>query len=199
LGLREGERVLDLCCGTGRHLRPLHALGIDLNRGALRGLPAACADMRELPLRTSSFDAAVSLFSSFGYLESDAEDLRVLREVARVLKPRGKLLLDLLNREYALSGFADTVQRALGETLVVEKRVWDLLEGRLSTSFVIVSQDGAQKESVGHSLRLYTLTELRALLGAAGLAIERVYGGVSGEAYTLESVRMIPLISKRSW
>jgi len=178
--------VLDLCCGTGRHLRPLHAVGVDLNREALRGLPAACADMRELPLRSSSFDAAVSLFSSFGYLDSDAEDLRVLREVARVLRPNGKLLLDLLNREYALGGFADTVQRLQGETLVVEQRSWDALEGRLTTSFVIVAGDGTRKDSVGHSLRLYTLTELRALLDAAGLAIERVYGGVSGEHYALE-------------
>lgn len=191
--------MLDLCCGTGRHLRPLHALGVDLNRAALQGLPAACADMRELPLRSCSFDAVVSLFSSFGYLESDAEDLRVLREVARVLRPEGKLLLDLLNREYALCGFADSVQKVQGETLVVENRAWDALNGRLSTSFVIVSEDGARRDSPGHSLRLYSLTELRALLDAAGLAIERVYGGVSGESYQLESVRMIPLISKRSW
>jgi SAM-dependent methyltransferase len=174
-------------------------VGVDLDRGALRGLPAACADMRQLPLRSGSFDAVVSLFSSFGYLESDEQDLRVLREVSRVLRPKGKLLLDLLNREHALSGFVESVQEVRGDTLVVEKRAWDAMAGRLTTSFVIVPPDGPRKESVGHSLRLYTLTELRAMLDAAGLAIERVYGGVSGEAYALESVRMIALISKRSW
>jgi SAM-dependent methyltransferase len=202
LALREGDRVLDLCCGTGRHLRELRgfrALGVDLHRGGLRGLPAACADMRALPLRSASLDAAVSLYSSFGYLESDADDLLVLREVARVLRPGGKLFLDLLNREHALAGFVDTVQRELPDgTLVVERRSFDALAGRLSTSFVVVEPEGAQKESVGHSLRLYSLTELARMLDAAGLELQRVYGGVSGEPYGLDSVRMMLVTSRRS-
>ena len=46
LELSPGQRVLDLCCGSGRHLRELPgAVGIDLHRQVLRGLPAACADM----------------------------------------------------------------------------------------------------------------------------------------------------------
>jgi SAM-dependent methyltransferase len=205
LELREGDRVLDLCCGTGRHLRELggfRALGVDLNRAGLRGLPAACADMRALPLRSAFIDAALSLYSSFGYLESDADDLAVLREVGRVLRPGGKLFLDLLNREHALAGFVDTVQRELEDgTLVVEQRSFDALAGRLSTSFVVVEPgpDGGRKDSVGHSLRLYTLTELSKMLDAAGLDLQRVYGGVSGEPYGLESVRMMLVTSRRSW
>src|SRR5215470_9224379 len=78
LRLRPESRVLDLCCGAGRHLRELgglRAVGIDLERRCLRGLPAACAEMRFLPVKTASLDAAFSLFSSFGYLENDAQDL----------------------------------------------------------------------------------------------------------------------------
>jgi SAM-dependent methyltransferase len=201
LQLTPGERVLDLCCGTGRHLRELRAnaraVGVDLNREVLRGLPAACADMRALPLREGSVDAAVSLFSSFGYLESDEEDLQVLREVARVLRRGGRLLLDLLNREHALSGFVESVQRLEPDgSLVVEQRSFDALRGRLTTSFVLVTPDGRRKDSVGHRLRLYTLTELCRMLDAAGLALQRVYGGVSGEPYTLDSVRMMAVISR---
>jgi SAM-dependent methyltransferase len=197
LELREGERVLDLCCGTGRHLRELRAIGVDLNRESVRGLPAACADMRALPLRTGTVDAVVSLFSSFGYLESDEEDLKVLREVARVLRPGGRFLLDLLNREHALAGFVESVQRLEEDgSLVVEQRSFDALRGRLTTAFVIIAPDGLRRDSAGHSLRLYTLTELCKMLDAAGLALLRVYGGVSGDSYALDSVRMMAVISR---
>jgi len=53
-----------------------------------------------------------------------------------------------------------------------------------------------RSDSVGHSLRLYTLTELGKMLNAAGLALQGVYGGVSDEAYALDSVRMMAVISR---
>ncbi|HEY6907920.1 MAG TPA: class I SAM-dependent methyltransferase [Myxococcales bacterium] len=198
LGLAPGATVVDLCCGRGRHLRELpKAVGIDLDFASLRGLPAACADMRALPLRSGSVDGVVSLFSSFGYLESDEEDARVLREVARVVRPGGAVFLDLLNRENALAGFAETQQRVEEDgTLVVERRSFDALASRLTTSFVIVSPDGARKDSAGHSLRLYTLTELSRMLAGAGLRLRRAYGDFAGEDYSLDSVRMICVADK---
>jgi SAM-dependent methyltransferase len=193
LGLGPGATVLDLCCGRGRHLRELPgAVGIDLDLASLRGLRAACAEMRALPLRSGSVDGVVSLFSSFGYLEGDEEDARALGEIARVLRRGGAFLVDLLNREHALAGFAATQQRVEEDgTLVVEQRAFDALQSRLTTSFVIVSSDGTRTDSVGHSLRLYTLTELSRMLAAAGLRLRRTYGGFAGEDYALDSVRMI--------
>jgi SAM-dependent methyltransferase len=193
LGLRPGSTVLDLCCGRGRHLRELPGgIGIDLDLASLRGLRAACADMRALPLRSGSVDGVVSLFSSFGYLESDEEDARALGEIARVLRRGGALLVDLLNRENALAGFAGSQQRIEEDgALVVERRAFDALASRLTTSFVIVSADGSRTDSVGHSLRLYTQTELSRMLAAAGLRLSRTYGGFNGEDYSLQSVRMI--------
>ena len=194
LSLPASARVLDLCCGRGRHLVPLGAVGVDLNLSSLHGLPAACADMRALPFRSGAFDGVASLFSSFGYLESDEEDLRVLREVARVLQPGGGLFLDLLNREHALAGFVPSVQRVEEDgTLIVEQRSFDARSSRLTTSFVIVAPDGTRTDSAGHSLRLYTLTELSRMLAAAGLRLDRVHGGFAGEEYSLESVRLIAI------
>lgn len=198
LELPAGARLLDLCCGRGRHLRHWPgAVGIDLDLASLHGLPAARADMRALPIRSGSLDAVVSLFSSFGYLESDDDDLGVLREISRVLRPGGAVLLDLLNREHALSGFVAQTQRVEADgTLIVEQRRFDARSGRLSTSFVWVGPDGTRLDSRGHSLRLYALTELSRMLELAGLPLERVHGGFSAETYALDSVRMICLARK---
>ena len=201
LGLLPGDRVLDLCCGTGRHLRELRAagfkaLGFDLHHGSLRAARAPCvrAEMRALPLRTGSLDAVVSLFSSFGYLESDDEDLRVLQEISRALRPGGQVLLDLLSREHALSGFVDSQQRLDADgSLIVEQRSFDALRGRLTTAFVLITPAGVRTDSIGHSLRLYTLTELNRLLERAGLALTATLGSFAGEPFSLDSVRMIAL------
>ena len=81
-------------------------------------------------------------------------------------------------------------------SLVVEQRSFDALRGRLTTAFVIIAPDGLRRDSVGHGLRLYTLTELCRMLDAAGLALLRVYGGVSGDSYALDSLRMTAVISR---
>ena len=114
LDLQAGETVLDLC-GQGRHSialakKGLNVIGLDLNRDYLAWAERAAAeagveietieaDMREIPF-SERFDAVISMFSSFGYLESDDEDLRVLEAIRQALKPAGRLLLDLPNQEW---------------------------------------------------------------------------------------------------
>ena len=105
LGLAPGARLLDLCCGPGRHAVLLARLGfrvtgLDLSRRLLAEAAAAAAgqgepvglvagDMRRLPFADASFDAVLNLFHAFGYLEDEAQDELVLAEVARVLAPAG--------------------------------------------------------------------------------------------------------------
>jgi SAM-dependent methyltransferase len=119
--IRSGDRVLDLACGAGRHARPLAAAGcrvasLDLSADLLReahdrGTPGLVrADMRRVPLLSGSFAAAASLFTSFGYFPSEEEDRAVLAEVARVLAPGGRYLLDVMNRERTLT---DLVPRSV--------------------------------------------------------------------------------------
>jgi SAM-dependent methyltransferase len=88
LGLPLGARLLDLCCGQGRHAVPLAQLGfqvtgLDLSRPLLdraaalaggqgRRVGLVQADMRRLPFADASFDAVLNLFNAFGYLEDDA-------------------------------------------------------------------------------------------------------------------------------
>ncbi len=117
LGLKRGSRLLDLCCGTGRHSillakRGATVLGVDLTRayldqarrraGSLKNCSFAQGDMRRLPFE-NEFDAAMNLWTSFGYFEKESDDLKTLKGVARSLKPGGLFLMELVDYAYIRS------------------------------------------------------------------------------------------------
>src|SRR5256712_4243303 len=121
LHLRQGGRILDVACGAGRHTiglskRAYRVTGFDLSAPLLAEARTAArnaavkptfvqGDMRRLPYR-NAFDAAISMFTSFGYFDRPAEDRQVLRGVARALRPRGKFLMELFNRDSLVARLA---------------------------------------------------------------------------------------------
>ena len=101
--------------------------------------------MREIPFE-NKFDAIVNMYSSFGYLESEAEDLKVLESAAKALKTGGRLLLDMLNREWAIDNYIQNDwQPGADGTLYVERRDLDLAASRMHVHFVV--DDGRQGRS----------------------------------------------------
>ena len=117
--------VLDLACGKGRHARFVHSLGhqvlgVDLSTNSIQaakafeegGLHFRTGDMRE-PQGIEAFDLVLNLFTSFGYFESEEDNLRVLNSIRKSLKPGGLLLLDFMNTARVLRNLIpeDTIER----------------------------------------------------------------------------------------
>lgn len=114
-----GTRALDVGAGTGRLAVPLAEAGatvvaLDLTpemlaltrskaeaRG-LRNLHLGRANARKLPFREHSFDVAVS--GRFLHLFDFDDQLLLLREMHRVLKPDGVLLVEHANRGAVWAG-----------------------------------------------------------------------------------------------
>jgi SAM-dependent methyltransferase len=207
LALDVGARVLDLCCGPGRHSvllakRGYKVTSLDLSQSYLDlarraafdskvELDTVSADMREIPFN-DHFDAAINMYSSFGYLESETEDFKVLESISRSLKRGGRLLLDMLNREWAVANYIENDWHAEADgTLYVERRALDLASSRMRVRFVIVAPNGGRRDSIGHDIRLYTLTEMTRLLERVGFVEIEVFGGFDGELYGIETRRMI--------
>jgi SAM-dependent methyltransferase len=210
LALPPDAALLDLACGHGRHAielarRGYRVTGLDISAShlALAREAAAAegvtvgwveADMRDLP--SGPFDAAINLYSAFGYLESDAADQQVLDAVGRVLRPGGRFLLETRNREHTIRTFQRRVWQPLSDgSLFLQEAEFDLLTSRVRTRVTLVEPDG-RRESRDFVVRQYTLTELARMLAEAGLTLVQTWGDYDGSPYALDSPRLVLLAER---
>jgi SAM-dependent methyltransferase len=140
------------------------------------------ADYRELPFADGSFDTALNLFSSLGYL-GDAEDERALAEIGRVLRPGGRLVVETMHRDLLVSRFRDQDWQLVGEgRLLLEQRTFDPASGLVQATQTLIHGEGT-RESRTFSVRVYTATELLAMLGRAGFDDARCFGDFDGAPF----------------
>ncbi len=179
-------RILDVGCGPGRHAAALgeagqRPIGLDLSAALLRraravtSAPLVRADMRHLPIRGRSMDACLSLFTSFGYFESDAEHGRTLAGMAATLRPHGWFVLDFLN--------AAQVRAHVGEPGALEPgEQGSQLRRYLSPDqrFVIKEIHLADGRQFRERVRLFSPAELESMLDAAGVSVQWRFGDYEG-------------------
>jgi SAM-dependent methyltransferase len=205
LSLPSGASVVDLGCGRGRHAIPLsrrgyRVTGVDLSekmlalarrRAAKEGVEVEWVreDMRMF-LRAASFDACLSLFSSFGYF-GDEENQKVLDNVGQSLKPGGVFLLDLRNAQKGLSGREDlekTMEVPAGQ---LRMRVrFDRSTGRARAEHELARRDGIRISST-FDVRIYTREELLLMVGRAGMRAVAFHGSLDGAPFTAGAERMV--------
>ena len=206
-----GDAVLDLACGFGRHAirmakRGYRVTGVDFNPRYLEIAAAdarragvtvewvAC-DMRALDF-SGRFDRAYSYFTSFGYY-SDDENEAVLARIARALKAGGRLLLDVMNRDWLLTHPQQRTwnQREDG-ALIMEEASLDLRHSRVISRLTLIEPDRGTGPAKQFDLRAYTCAELTALMRRHGLEVREVWGGPDRGAYSTESRRLILLAER---
>lgn len=202
LNLSPQSMVLDLCCGTGRHTIPLarqgmHMVGLDLSKTLLYyaqneaetaniAIQWVNSDMRRIPFE-QKFDAIINIFTSFGYLEDDEEDQKVLQQVQRALKPNGLFLLESVYQPRVLRSFTSHgILRYDDGLIVFEERHFDLAASRNEVLATLLYPDGRRIEHK-QSMRVYTLTELTHMLEKAGLQLQASYGALDASPLTLDS------------
>lgn len=197
------EAILDLACGAGRHTAALRrrgyrTLGVDLSKILLAqgvGLPRVAGDMRCLPFAAESFDWVFNFFTSFGYFESEHENQTVLEEVARILMPRGRLMIDLFNRQQVLENLEPSETRVLqGRTVEIE-RWYDERNERVNKRIRLTGGASTPRTFL-ESVRAYTPEEVGEALAAAGLSVVDRLGSFEGAAFEADSPRLILVARK---
>jgi SAM-dependent methyltransferase len=203
LELQPPGRILDLCCGQGRHLldltrRGFDVVGVDLSERMLSKCRAAAsgqglqprliqADMRELPF-DSEFDAVISMWDSFGYLESVAEDQKALDAVSRALKPGGKLLLDYLHHRNPCQKPTEPRSWYENEARDLFLTEWDFDSDTscIHQREICIRASGERQEQY-FDLRVYEFEELEKMLDASGMSVQHIWADRNRTPFTPDS------------
>ncbi|HWO19579.1 MAG TPA: methyltransferase domain-containing protein [Kofleriaceae bacterium] len=210
--LTPGAQVLDVGCGYGRHAmelaaRGFHVVGLDLSTALLlrggeeaqrRGLQInfVRGDMRELDF-DSQFDGAYCLFSTFGYFD-DETNKRTILNMARALKPGGRVLLEILNRDYVIADLPTRVWWEGDGCVVLEEVELNYFSSRIQVNRSVVFDDGRQVEQE-ISIRAYSLHEVGKIMHAAGFRVLEVSGGYQtrGRFFGNQSRHIIVLAERK--
>ncbi|KAF9437758.1 hypothetical protein BGZ76_011215 [Entomortierella beljakovae] len=182
-------QVLDLCCGQGRHVLQLSELfpnvrlyGHDLskylidlaNSRALASLANhrvqfSLGDCRSTPFSDKQLDLVLMMGNSFGYFANDQEDIEVLNEVKRILKPGGVVLLDLLDGPYIRENFKPRGwEWANDEMIVCRERCLSEDKRRLVCREVIINTTKGVIRDQFYQERLYESDELSQIMAGVG-------------------------------
>jgi ubiquinone/menaquinone biosynthesis C-methylase UbiE len=209
MGLPVDCRVLDVPCGQGRHAHLLAEAGYDVDgldyssallsvgrrRGTSKRLRYTRGDMRKMPARwTRRFDAVLNLFTSFGFFAHPSDDIRVIREFARVLKPGGVLVWHGGSRDGVMARFLERDWWESDKTLFAHEREFDPVSGVLTVRSNW--RKGSRTGTREHRLRLYTATRLAELFADAGLILESAYRGFMDKPLKRTSSEMLLVARK---
>lgn len=204
LRIKPGERILDLCCGQGRFAlefarRGHPVTGVDLNPAYLRSARAAARkehlavdwverDMRRFR-RADSFDVVLSMYTSFGYFEDIADDACVMANVLDSLSSGGRLALQLMGKEVLARIFTPSNFTEQDGVVMLQRRELADDWGWLDNYLTFIKGTRRYDTHFGH--RLYSGTELRALMERAGFRQVKLYGDLDGSPYDENAVRMV--------
>ena len=197
LSLLDGAAVLDAPCGTGRHSRILaefgyNVTGLDISSACIDianksskipGVQYKLGDLKDLSAYSGRFDCTLNLFSSFGYFSTDAENESVLDEMIKTLRPSGKLVLNLVNRDFLLSIYKPAFWFKSGPVLTINAGSYDPQTHYNESYMTLRNEETGETTLSYHRIRLYSSEEIVGLLKRHGLKDVQLFGDFKGSEF----------------
>lgn len=205
LGLPEGANCLDLACGKGRHSvflnkKGLKVTGVDLSANSIKSakefetadLRFDVHDMRNV-YEEEAYDAIFNLFTSFGYFDSDQDNLRVLRSMHSMLKKDGVLVIDFMNVHKTISNLVNKESKEIDGINFKIERSYDGSHIYKRIQFTDHGVDYKFQERV-QGLEREKFIEL---FDETGFVVEDVFGNFSLEPFDLNTSDRLIFICKK--
>lgn len=196
------KKILDLGCGSGRHCVLLKeygytVVGMDLSpvllsraRQSDPDLMLIRGDKRHIP---GFFDVILSLFTSFGYFDTDKEHMDTLAEIYNSLTPGGYFWLDFLNSEYVKNHLQEESVRELPDGTIVRENRW--IDQHFVYKRITFVMEDFEKHYI-ERVRLYSRDDLRRMLREIGFTVLHEFGNYEGKSWEESDERTI-LVAKK--
>ena len=208
-GAGPGDRILDLCCGQGRHALELARRGYGRIQGVDRSgylvrlarrradtarLPVQFreGDARQLRVPEMSLDLVMLMGNSFGYFASEDDDLKVLKRALRGLAPGGRIYLDLTDGAWMRENFEKRSWEWIDQNhFVCRERGLSADGGRLISREVVVHDERGVIADQFYAERLYDREGIAKLLDRAGFREIRFHGRLSATSERNQDLGMM--------
>jgi ubiquinone/menaquinone biosynthesis C-methylase UbiE len=197
--------VLDLACGTGRHMIALSRLGfevagLDISMKLLRlakqqnrQIHLIRGDIRFLPFKINAFFAAINMDTSLGYLPTKMDDKTVLIELRKVVKDNSKVVFDLFNKDQIIRKYRSEKSKRIEypDFFLDQKRTVSIDGEWLCDSWTVHDKTNEKKYSYSHIVRLYELQHLKKIIEEADFEVKQVFGGYEEQMFNAKADRLI--------
>jgi len=208
ISLSPGAKILDMACGAGRHAIALaksgfSVCGTDLSpfllKNAVENASAAGVeveflrqDIRSLNLN-STFDAALNLFTSFGYFLTNEENFGIFSTAYNILNPDGYFIFDFLNETFVRKSLSPFSRKLHPDCYIEQFRTID--NDRVNKEIIV--QSGGALKRFSESVRLYSSTILQKEIEKRGFVVTEALGDYQGRQFVKDfSPRFIAICRK---
>ena len=199
------DKILDLACGAGRHSIFLNKLdlnvtGVDLspnsietaNKSAKKNLTFDVHDMREVYMK-NEFDFVLNLFTSFGYFESDAENIKMINSVEQSLKIDGIFVLDFFNSNQVIAKLVEEEKKTVDGVTFHLKR--ELKGGNILKHINFEADKNTY--SFTEKVQAISLNDFQELFSHSNLNIIATFGNYSLDEFNENSSDRLIIIAKK--
>ena len=223
LQLNKDNIILDLACGQGRHSLEMarrgyvNVHGLDRSHFLIRKAKSINlserlnvsfreGDARKLPYSVDLFDDIMILGNSFGYFESTEDDIKILKEVFRILKPGGKFLIDVADGSYLKNNFQSRSWEWIDKKHFVcrERSLAEDNERLISREVITNVQKGVIVDQF-YAERLYTKESIKKMLSEIGFRKITFHGEISPDSQRNQDLGMmerriiVSAVAEKEW